>query len=95
MKAIRDPEGAEVSHLARACELGGKDILEIGCGDGKFTRQYAGMPERIFGIDPEIAELYEAKKNNKSSSSFFVKSIGEALPFPARAFDIVIFASSL
>ena len=95
MKALRDPEGAELSHLVKSCELTGKDILEIGCGDGKFTRQYAGMPGRLVGIDPEISDLYNAKENKGISNSFFIQSIGERLPFPSQAFDIVIFASSL
>ena len=95
MKAVRDPEGAEFSHLVKACELAGKVILEIGCGDGKFTRQYAAIPRKIIGIDPEISDLYEAKGKKGSSNSFFIQSMGENLPFPSQVFDIVIFASSL
>jgi ubiquinone/menaquinone biosynthesis C-methylase UbiE len=95
MKATRDPECAEINHLIKACELVGKEILEIGCGEGKFTRQYAGMPSRLIGIDPEIADLREAKVNKGPSNSAFIQSIGEKLPFPSQVFDIVIFASSL
>ena len=95
MKALRDPEGAEFSHLVKACELAGKVILEIGCGDGKFTRQYAGIPRKIIGIDPEISDLHGAKENKGGSNLFFTQSIGENLPFPSQVFDIVIFASSL
>ena len=54
MKAIRDPERAECSHLIKVCELTGKNVLEIGCGEGKFTRQYAMMPRRLLGIDPRV-----------------------------------------
>ena len=95
MKATRDPECAEVGHLKTTCDLAGKEILEIGCGEGKFTRQYAGMPSRIIGIDPEIADLREALVNKGTTNSAFIQSIGEKLPFPSQVFDIVIFASSL
>ncbi len=95
MKATRDPECAEVSHLIKVCELTGKNVLEIGCGEGKFTRQYAGMPSRLIGIDPEIADLREAEVNKGTTNSAFIQSIAEKLPFPSQVFDIVIFASSL
>jgi ubiquinone/menaquinone biosynthesis C-methylase UbiE len=97
MKALRDPEGAELSHLIGACELEGSGILEIGCGDGKFTRQYAGMPKSIAGIDPEISDLAIAKKGQTvlTNHLYFIQGIGEGLPFPSYTFDIAIFASSL
>src|SRR4030042_2027104 len=97
MKALRDPEGAELNHLIKACELAGKRVLEIGCGDGKFIRQYASMPRRLVGIDPGLADLNTAK-NNKSTfpnPPHFIQAVGEGIPFPAQSFDIVIFASSL
>ena len=95
MKATRDPEGAEVSHLIKACTLSGKVVLEIGCGDGKFTRQYAGMPSRLVGVDPGITDLSAARLNKGTSNSYFIQSIGEKLPFHSQIFDIIIFASSL
>jgi ubiquinone/menaquinone biosynthesis C-methylase UbiE len=95
MKPLRDPEGNELSHLVTVCELADKDILEVGCGDGKFTRQYAKIPRRIVGIDPEISDLHEAMNNKRPPNSFFIQSKGEQLPFPPQVIDIVIFASSL
>jgi ubiquinone/menaquinone biosynthesis C-methylase UbiE len=95
MKPLRDPEGAELSHLVTTYELAGKDVVEIGCGDGKFTRQYAEIPRRIVGIDPEISDLHEVMNNKRPANSFFIQSEGELLPFPPQFFDIVIFASSL
>jgi len=44
MRYIHDPEGVEVSHLISACQPRGKKILEIGCGHGTLTFQYAGLP---------------------------------------------------
>jgi ubiquinone/menaquinone biosynthesis C-methylase UbiE len=98
MKALRDPEGAELSHLIKSCELIGKDVLEIGCGDGKFIRQYATMPKWLVGIDPDLTDLSTAKNNTRSASPnspHFIQAVGEKLPFPSHSFDIVIFASSL
>jgi len=97
MKAMRDPEGAELNHLINACELSGKTVLEIGCGEGKLTRQYARMPRKVVGIDPKITDLRTAKNDISGLSlhSHVIQAIGEKLPFPSHSFDIVIFASSL
>jgi ubiquinone/menaquinone biosynthesis C-methylase UbiE len=95
MKAIRDPERAELSHLLKACDIRGEKVLEIGCGNGKFTRQYANEPTMVVGIDPDRTDLLEALKNRGSSNCYFIQTMGEKLPFSSRTYDIVIFASSL
>jgi ubiquinone/menaquinone biosynthesis C-methylase UbiE len=61
MKAIRDPEGAELRHLEAACPLDGKDVLEIGCGAGWLTWQYAALPRHVVGIDPDADSLAQAR----------------------------------
>jgi ubiquinone/menaquinone biosynthesis C-methylase UbiE len=95
MRPLRDPEGIELSHLVNAIQIDGKNILEIGCGDGKFTFQYSGIARKVFGIDPEISELKIAKRNQRSLNTYFIQSKAESLPLPTQNFDIVIFASSL
>jgi ubiquinone/menaquinone biosynthesis C-methylase UbiE len=97
MKALSDPEGAELSHLIAACQLPGKHVLEIGCGSGKFTWKYAGLPRQVLGIDPSISKLYQANDDRSASLSnvSFLPAVGEALPILSQTFDIVLFASSL
>jgi ubiquinone/menaquinone biosynthesis C-methylase UbiE len=96
MRPVTDPEGVEVSHLISACQPIRKNILEIGCGHGNLTFQYAGLPRKLMGIDLEASELLLAKNNTLASEMnvSFTCAMGEALPFPARYFEIVIFASS-
>ena len=97
MKHLSDPEGAEVKHLVGACGLPGATVLEIGCGNGKLTWQYAGLPALLVGIDPKATDLHEAMRKQSASppNVHFTQAVGEALPFPPRYFDLVIFASSL
>jgi 2-polyprenyl-6-hydroxyphenyl methylase/3-demethylubiquinone-9 3-methyltransferase len=96
VEALRDPEGAEVRHLMAACSLPGKRILEIGCGGGQLTWQYAGLPEQVVGIDPDASVLRQAKDDGPASISnvAILQAVGEALPFVPHTFDIVLFASS-
>jgi len=97
MKYVHDPEGVEVRRLISACQPGGKNILEIGCGHGSLTFQYAGLPRLVTGIDPQKSELLLAKDNKLTSDMniSFIQAQGEGLPYPSQCFDIVIFASSL
>jgi len=40
--AVRtDPEGNETLALFDLVQLDGREVLEIGCGDGRLTRRYA------------------------------------------------------
>ncbi len=96
MRPQRDPEGAELSHLLAACPLSARSILEIGCGAGQLTWQYAGLPRRAVGIDPAASELRLALSHPvPAPQAAFIQAKGEALPFPSQAFDVALFASSL
>lgn len=68
MKALRDPEGVEVSRLLAASQIPGKRVLEIGCGSGKLTWLYAGLPRQVVGIDPVASELRQAKADRPGRS---------------------------
>jgi ubiquinone/menaquinone biosynthesis C-methylase UbiE len=95
MKPLRDPEGEELKHLKAVCDLTGKTVLEIGCGDGRFSRQYARLARRVVGIDSALSDLIVANEGVRRKKSFYLQGQGERLPFPNQAFDLAIFASSL
>ncbi len=96
MRPIRDPEHTALQHLFTACELSGARVLEIGCGDGELTRQYARRAGKVMGIDPEISEVkIAADKAHIRGRSLLLGGQGEHLPFDKNSFDIALFALSL
>jgi ubiquinone/menaquinone biosynthesis C-methylase UbiE len=95
MRASRDPEGAELDQIVNACPLEGKKVLEIGCGHGQLTFQYAQTAQRTIGIDPALSELKDAFHSNQTTIAYFIQAKAEQLPFQSMAFDVVILASSL
>ena len=97
IKALRDPERVEFNHLITACQLPGKHVLEIGCGNGILTWQYAGLPWHVVGIDPAATDILQAKMDKPASLSniSLVRAEGEAQPFQPGSFDVVLLASSL
>ena len=47
-----DPEGNETDALFDLVELEGREVLEIGCGDGRLTRRYGDRVVHVTAIDP-------------------------------------------
>ncbi len=93
-----DPEGVELRTILRHVSFEGKNVLEIGCGDGRLTFGYARSANRVVGIDPERASIKSAMKKtpkNLAGKLQFQLGKGEELKFPDESFDIVFFSWSL
>ena len=97
MNRIRDPEGVEAKTLIRAGQFSGMGVLEIGCGFGWLTWQFAGSTHRVYGFDPSLPDLREAKisQPKEATTVYLVQATGEKLPYPSGRFDTAVFSSSL
>jgi 16S rRNA A1518/A1519 N6-dimethyltransferase RsmA/KsgA/DIM1 with predicted DNA glycosylase/AP lyase activity len=94
MAIIEDPEGHEAAALASIVpSFASRRVLEIGCGDGRLTRLYAGTAASVVAIDPDtdaIAALREEMPHVEAHA------IGvEELALPPHSVDLVLFAWSL
>ncbi len=56
-----DPEGNETRALFDLADLGGRDVLEIGCGDGRLTWRYADKVAHVTAIDPFMDAIERAR----------------------------------
>ena len=94
MALLEDPEQNESRALFRMVpSFAGLRVLEIGCGDGRVTRLYAGSAAAVVAIDPK-AESIEALRADWPAVD--ARAIGiEDLHLPAHSFDAVIFSWSL
>ena len=64
MTMLMDPEGTETSALFDfSGGFTGQRVLEIGCGDGRLTWQYAPQAARIVAIDPDSEKIARARRN--------------------------------
>lgn len=72
----------------------GDRILDVGCGVGSFVVGCARRGYRVLGIEPDRI----GRGGRRTSIGIaacrlpgaFVAAVGEALPFPAAAFDLVV-----
>jgi ubiquinone/menaquinone biosynthesis C-methylase UbiE len=78
---------AEVSFPAQA------RVLEVGCGTGAVVRLLAGWPNvgDVVGVDPSSGLLEKARVLSAHLPTvLFQEADGNALPFPAASFDVVV-----
>ncbi len=61
MAEIIDPDGNETRVIHDLIDFAGKDVVEIGCGDGRMTWRYASVTASVLGIDPDESEISDAK----------------------------------
>ncbi len=77
---------------AGALPLTGRDILDVGCGNGRWLRdlvRWGAEPARVTGVDALEDRIVEARTLLPASVTLRHADAG-ALPFPDASFDIVI-----
>ena len=93
-----DPEGTETRTLHELVDFAGKDVVEIGCGDGRMTWRYAELARSVLGLDPNEASIAGAREqipeNLQASVTFRVGNV-ESVGLPDRGFDVAILSWSL
>jgi len=82
--------------LDELLEVGGRDVLDVGCGEGWLVRRLAKAGARVVGVDPLAAALERARREGPADHpARYVEGVAEALPFPAAGFDVIVFFNSL
>lgn len=68
-----------------------REILELGCGAARWSVALALKGARMTGLDVSPTRLAQAREGMEEAGVEFplVEASAEALPFPARRFDIV------
>lgn len=91
-----DPERNEFAALANLVPtFRGCQVLEVGCGDGRLTRQYAKDAASVLAIDPDESAI-AALRDDPPEGVVTLRAIGfERLAVPDQTFDIVLFSWSL
>jgi 2-polyprenyl-3-methyl-5-hydroxy-6-metoxy-1,4-benzoquinol methylase len=99
--AIRlDPENNETRALFDLADFTGRQVLEIGCGDGRLTRHYATSAARVTAIDDFSDGIVRAQQSLPDALRDRVEFRHVAFEDFAAAgepsvFDIVILSWSL
>jgi ubiquinone/menaquinone biosynthesis C-methylase UbiE len=98
MTIQNDPERNESKHLHTFADFRNKRVLEVGCGEGRLTWQYAKEAQLTVGIDTDTDALRVAEVDRASDLEhkvLFTAAASEYLPFSKETFDIAVLAWSL
>jgi SAM-dependent methyltransferase len=71
----------------------GKEVLDVGCGDGSFTLEIGKRASRVVGVDFSEEALVKAMKNQSIAGQAnvrFEQADANNLPFADAEFDVVV-----
>ena len=86
----------ELATVRELVDLRGKRVLEMGCGDGRFTYLYAPVAEYVLGVDPKRAEIEQARADRPLELARRVQfRVAKTIRPPRRPFDVALFSWSL
>ena len=93
-----DPEGVELRTLRALAPVDGLHVLELGCGDGRLTFQFADAAASVYAVDPDDERITSARTGLPAELalkvSFAVAGAAE-VNRPQRRFDLALFSWSL
>ena len=98
MARVVDPEERELAALGRLVTVAGKDLLDIGCGDGRTTRRLARTAASVLGVDPDpesIVRAREAASGAEGGTCAFLTADVVTLVLAPASYDVVVFSRSL
>ncbi|HEX2729391.1 MAG TPA: class I SAM-dependent methyltransferase [Rubrobacteraceae bacterium] len=89
------PPRTDTASIIRAAfdPLAGKEILDVGCGDGTLARSLTDQGAHVTGVDPNGEALDAARRAVPSGT--FHQTGAEAMPFADHSFDGAVFLNSL
>jgi 16S rRNA A1518/A1519 N6-dimethyltransferase RsmA/KsgA/DIM1 with predicted DNA glycosylase/AP lyase activity len=93
-----DPEGNEIRVLNSLCRLGGRDVLEIGSGNGRLTWRYAERVASVVGLEPDEGRAARARAATSDALRGrvdFRNADVVTVDLPAERFDVVLFSWSI
>lgn len=91
------PLGANTKFARELLGDGRKSVLDIGCGEGKFTRGISAFIPEVAGVDIKEKSILKAKAAAEAEGAKveFRTGSADALPWGEGHFDVVIFSNSL
>lgn len=94
----KDAEHSETKALHKLVDFSGQRVLEVGCGEGRLTWEYARLAKQVVGIDPDSDAVrvanYDIPDELRKTTTFACAS-SLHLPFPHESFDIALLSWSL
>jgi ubiquinone/menaquinone biosynthesis C-methylase UbiE len=93
-----DLDGVELATFDELFDVRGRRVLEVGCGDGRFTFRYARRAASVLGLDPDeesIAHARDETPRGLRRRIRFEAVSARDFDLPRGEFDLALFSWSL
>lgn len=81
--------------LAETVTVAGRDVLDVGCGNGAVVRWLGERGAQALGAECGALMRRQALEADPDNPHRYVDAPGENLPFDDASFDLLIYANSL
>jgi len=76
--------------LEHACDWAGRDVVDVGCGDGFHLPRFAASARRVIGIEPHEPLVRRARRRVAQLSTVEVQlGAAQRIPLPDESCDLV------
>ena len=86
---------SDLEVLERLVPVGGRDVVDVGCGGGALVRSLAARGARVTGVEISESQLAAAVRDDNGSGARYVVGVAQRLPIPDESIDVVLFMRSL
>ena len=62
-----DPEGVETRAVHGLVDFAGKDVVEVGCGEGRLTWRFADVASSVLAFDPDESAIATAREQTPAA----------------------------
>ena len=90
---MKTRENTEV--LAELVALDGRDVVDVGCGDGSLVRAMTRAGARVTGVECGARQLEKARAAEAVGGEVYLEGVGEDLPLEDASANLVVFFNSL
>ncbi|MGH2891270.1 MAG: class I SAM-dependent methyltransferase, partial [Solirubrobacteraceae bacterium] len=81
--------------LERLAAPVGRDVVDVGCGDGSLVRRLVKLGARVTGVEVSAEQLRSATEADDGSGASYLVGRAQALPLADGSVDLVVFMRSL
>jgi SAM-dependent methyltransferase len=86
----QDVDGDVWRVLAGVCDWSGRDVVDVGCGDGFHLPRFAATAASVIGVEPHEPLIARARARTAGLSTVEVRSgSAQRLPLPDGSADLV------